>query len=337
MGGAASIEELEAVSVGLLQPIHGKQTSVAGDKATIQSESSRNVIEIIVFDQFLMNSSITLFRSNLKREAILIYARIFSLTLVVRLEFYYFLEANHRDDLAQLTFFLRNSHDNAGVHSADIILTILRFFPQFLVSPSYQEWMNHELGIVTESQPDRDVVSNQLFSVAGVKTSPDLNTLRRLMISCVYHIPDCNNLLQKDTWFRSLVESVDQIDLSVFVTLPSLAKKFPVLYANSKLEKLTGLPRHEIMGAGCKFYNLNRLPDSIRLWKRLSASAPSRFFTNLQCNNGLNSRVVVMCKPIYDMYGKYRFILNAASADTSESGQSYIAAFFHQVPDYFTV
>ena len=254
----------------------------------------------------------------------------------MRTEFFYYLEAHHCEDLKQLTFFLRNSHDKAGVHSADVILTILRAFPLFLASPTYQHWVNQEIGIASDSSHDIEVAPQILFSSAALQPSPDLNLVRRLMISCVYHIHGCNNLLQKDSWFRSLVESVDQMDLPIFITLPSLAKKFPVLYGNSKLEELTGLPRHEIMGAGCKLYYLNGLPESIKLWQRLSASAPSRFFTKILLNNGAHRPVVVMCKPIYDMYGKYRFILNAASADLTEDGQRYVSSFLHQVPDYFT-
>lgn len=69
MGGAAGIEDIDAIPIGLVQPTHVQKPTLgvsrsSRDRATLQSESQKSASETIVFDQFLANSSITLFRNN---------------------------------------------------------------------------------------------------------------------------------------------------------------------------------------------------------------------------------------------------------------------------------
>ena len=251
----------------------------------------------------------------------------------MRSEFYFFLEANYTDELQQLTFFLKNRSDKAGVRNADTILSLLRLFPQFLASRPYQLWLEHTWEVSFEGEWRTPSELEGIFSNAGI---PDLGALRRLMVSSVYHIPGCNNLLQKESWFRSLVESVDNIDVPVFITLPSFAKNFPVLYVNSKIEAVTGFARFEIMGTSCRFYHLNAIFETMQLWKKLAGSTPTKFYITYQSKNGSQIPMVVICKPVYDMYGAFRFIINAASSDLSEKSLRLLVDFLNLVPNYFT-
>ena len=248
----------------------------------------------------------------------------------MRQEFFYFLENEHTQELQELITFLKISQKGA-LKESEVIYMLLKLYPRFMASNNYQEWIGKQIGVPYMSEG----CTERLEAVFGKSEKANIDAIKRLMVASVYHLPGCNNLLRKDSWFRSVVEIVENLPLCVYLTLPEETKEFPVVYINIHAEALTGYTRYELLGLRCMFYHGDESSEHSELKSAIVSSKPIRAGINIYRKDGTVLPTIVMCKPIYDMYGKYRFALTVQSEDFSSESLRTMADFLSLIPNSF--
>lgn len=128
---------------------------------------------------------------------------------------------------------------------------------------------------------------------------------------------ELDDLLENTSWLAHLLSSVENLPVCVSLAAANkMLSGFPLIYVNAAFESTTGYPREEIIGQNCRFLQMGKVAghisevESIQLMS--TALREGRqvkvSITNFK-KDGTPFRNLLAMKPIFDMKGKYIFVL----------------------------
>lgn len=210
----------------------------------------------------------------------------------------------------------RNEFSTVSTKQA-FILFALKSYPTFLKSKQYKEWL------MTNNKQKMEIFK---FDLPTNRLGSYLTSVQK--IDYGYASIDreqLEDLLEHSScWFESVVEMVETITVSVFistVTKTTMTKindeeklstgSFPFLYINRTLEKNSGYNRSEVVGHDINYTfgeateqeSINKLFDALKNAKAMNIA--------ITCYHkcGQTKKLLVCVKPIFDARGKYKYVV----------------------------
>jgi PAS domain-containing protein len=251
---------------------------------------------------------------------------LFSASGRIKQEFLYFMLESWVKDF--------NTFASADGDTRSLTAIIVRAFPWFISSYRYQVWCRNELDLLSSTSYSHDKL-NDLFTYH--KRVP-FNRVKRLLSVTIRRVPVCRNILNF-YWLKHVVEVTENFPYCVYITVPDVSKGFPLVYANKIIEELTGYDRKDMFGNPCVFYDGNTSHDDImilQLKRNLLSSLPVKASVSMRCANDEILRSTLYAKPMYDINGRYRYIVNMQvlpGDDTSIEQLALIGDFFTSIPN----
>lgn len=224
----------------------------------------------------------------------------------------------------------------AGGGERSVRVTLVRLFPHFLSDPAYNEWCGAQMSLpMTASSSEIEFTLERLFVDNAI--GANLESLYQLLhLTTLVQMPDCALLLKADGWLKTFSELVENIPLSVYMSIADEKKGFPVVYVNRHLELTTGYRRQELQGHCNPFLNHSSVAnpevlDNMR--EALSKSLPCKAKFRASYRDGKVVPVTLLSKPMYDTSSRLRYIFTVQTEDGSTANMAVIGGFMAIAPN----
>eukprot|EP01041_Mallomonas_annulata_P012725 gene12725-26807_t len=190
----------------------------------------------------------------------------------------------------------------------------LSIYPKFIGSEAYKEWREaeaHDTTVMLEEIQSADVIESSIY--------PDSFTSR-----CFQYInPSAvDRLIGTGSWLTTFVTAAE--GLPICVTLADADKSrpgFPLVYVNKVFELTSGYERERIRGTNCKFLQKpsSEIESISFIASGLSNALPVRVVITNFKKDGTPFKNLLAMKPIFDMQGKYCYVVGVQFDASSPS------------------
>lgn len=146
--------------------------------------------------------------------------------------------------------------------------------------------------------------------------------------------------MASDSWFKSFADVVENLPMTVLLTLPDAAADFTLIYANRLSEYFTGSSRVDMLGLSCPFFSSEDLFETScvsRLRSNLSAAIPCRASLTIKRKNGSRFSGTILNKPMFDTLGKHRFTVSVLCDGCDDNTVRSMGDFLCLVPNIISV
>ena len=207
------------------------------------------------------------------------------------------------------------------------------FFPLFISSDFYKTWsMSHLETVFRIEGLDYFTKDFAMALLEKPDTTPLLVELKTAWAAC----PSLNHELDKDPWFIPFLETVENVPVAVYITLPQENEGFIMVYANTYTTSLSKFPRSSLIGSRCPFLCENKIENTSKksnIRRSLARSLPSTEAISCRRYDGSHFDGRLYCKPLYDVDCSYRYILTILTCNCSREHAKMIEHFISMVPD----
>lgn len=199
------------------------------------------------------------------------------------------------------------------IHKDLVGIMMVRYFPQFLRSKEYEEY----LSFINESAKSPTGAS----LVRSITSFRDENSQNKRLAAALSLMQsgEVDNLVQSDYWLRPLFSCCDNLPVCICICTASKERfGFPVIYVNKEFERITLFSSKDIVGKSCNVlqdeYDLrnsiseqdqvNLLADALR------TATPVNCALSNKRKDGTAFKNLLSMKPIFDQDGNYRYVLS---------------------------
>lgn len=211
-------------------------------------------------------------------------------------------------------------------------LLILSVFPYFSLSKAYEDWCEGEwenrAKVQSTSSEDTIFVKSlrSLTRLNSLDRTSSTSAIDRFIDSIVQ--PEVSSFLSIKSWLHAFFNIVE--DLPVCITLAAACKSqrgFPLIYVNRMFQQTTGYQKSEIIGRNCKFLQNGGYSEQTQILKiaeALREERPIRVKISNFKKDGTPFKNLLALKPIFDVDGKYCFVVGVqmdCSSETTDAEQ----------------